>query len=311
MTTEFRETISRSTMPCLRVFKLTLRMSLLIALLTVNPLLVTAEDTVNDSKDSFQRQFALNSIPTLVLEQIPGKVEIVASSSTAVNIVVTGTDAEKLVSLTQDGQTISIKGTGAAGGNTVTVNSSGGTVRVEASGTNNQIIINGKQISTKQATTPLSIRIETPPESQLTVRNVRELTTTLALGDATIRSTGKVTLDTVKSLRLFGSGTAKTIVNSASEINATLTGVSKLELLSFHGDQLNVTLNGSSSLKAAGEFGAVDIQASGASKVETTGLIQGDFNANARGASRIIHHGAVKGNISQNTSGASKIEVKG
>jgi hypothetical protein len=107
--------------------------------------------------------------------------------------------------------------------------------------------------------------------------------------------------------RLSVSGSAE-VGLAARAIKGKLSGSAEAYFVVKDGD-LDLTISGSSSVRAKGSFSSVDITASGSSEFLTEGECKGGYRASASGCGKIKHRGSIRGQRRERTSGCGEIDI--
>ncbi len=268
-----------------------------------------AESSV--SSEWFSSSIELREDDTLVLESIPGTMKLSESSGDLIFVKYRGLD-EGQVKLVRDGKRVSVKG--AAGADSgITVVDGGSTVSVNSSGSNNRVIVNGKEIvSPSESTQEAEVEIQIPRGSDVVFKSRVSGEASVALGAVEIRLSGisSLTLPAAESAEIELGGTSRLTLGEASgSVHAKISGVGKLTLEESSDAELSASLSGSSRLSASGTFKTLTLETSSSAAVETNGLVEGDASFKASGASRIIHRGEIRGELKRSRSGAARISV--
>ena len=242
---------------------------------------------------------------------------IVVRSSSKPHILIrsSGIQIEDQLDITLESTTLKITSNSKTPSNSLTVTSEkSGTVVINTPGAGGttKIIVNGKEIEASANPEVLRLEVFVPKDVSLAIKDVSELTSLAEIPSLRFDSkrTAKANIEGARNLALDLAGASRAMVRNSGNIDATLSGASRIELVSDSTlVDLTAKLSGSSRIRGKGEFRSIDVQTQGASRVETSGSVAGDFVASASGASRIIHSGKISGKIEKTAKIPARIEI--
>lgn len=132
--------------------------------------------------------------------------------------------------------------------------------------------------------------------------------TVIASGAAEVEIKGKMNLGN-RNMDIKATGASQVEINALACKSAKIiaSGASQVEIdnLDASGDGVSVTASGASQVELEGMAGSVALGATGASKIDASGLTAHEGTANASGSSTIKCH--VTGKFTQTSSGASSV----
>ena len=222
------------------------------------------------------------------VENSNGEVRIIQKSSGSGNI--------HIGNICQSGNTRVVQGNGMN-----VIQSNGG---INISGFSGNVTINGKKINlsdfsgddtSSENNEPPVIKIKCPKvDCNIELDGIAELKSEAILADVEIDL----------------SGAAKANLYICDSANVDLSGTSKLRVTIAGGD-LKADTSGCSKLEAYGStsLNSVKVDASGTSKIQTSGTVEGAYKASASGMSKIDHSGTINGKAKESISGMASINL--
>lgn len=243
------------------------------------------------------------SCPIAILPCDNGKVEVAIDAAA---------DDLKDFEVSHNGDKVSLKQKGMAGGSTVVMG--GGSVVIGGSSRgvtvvsnirggsvsiiNGRVIVDGKEIKPdgKQSSEPTRLPrvvIKAPVNSNVDaeIGGAALLFSSVAHDEVYLRLAGQTNATvTAKTLNVDASG--------QSSVKATVNG----------GD-LDVDLSGQGRVETQGEFAKVKADLSGMGQIRTSGTVRGNYTADASGMGSIVHRGDVRGRVRESKSGMATIEI--
>ena len=187
-------------------------------------------------------------------------------------------------------------------GNGMNVIQSNGGINI--SGFSGNVTINGKKInlsdfggddSSSENNEPPTIKIKCPKiDCNIELSDIAELTAKLSLADVEIDL----------------SGTAKSDLFMCDNLSANLSGTSSLRA-TVAGGELKGDTSGCAGLQVYSNqsIASVKANASGTSKIQTSGTVNGTYKASASGMSSVQHSGTINGRTKESASGMARIDL--
>ena len=181
------------------------------------------------------------------------------------------------------------------------IQSNGG---INISGFSGNVTINGKKIDLSDFNSddssfgnsePPVIRIKCPKiDCSIELSDIAELTAKSSLAD----------------IEIDLSGTAKSDLFMCDNLSANLSGTSSLRATIASGE-LKADTSGCASLQVYGNqnIASVKASASGTSKIQTSGTVNGTYKASASGMSSVQHSGTINGRTKESASGMARIDL--
>ncbi|MCB0346918.1 MAG: DUF2807 domain-containing protein [Bdellovibrionales bacterium] len=254
----------------------------------------------------------LTSDRTVSIEAIPGTLTLSEAPGSQVVLRFRGISQDK-ITLTRDGSQIRIKGTSSTP-DVAVVNSDGNsTVTINSSGSNNRVIVNGKEVvSPSGVKESPEVEVQLPKGIDVSFHSFVSGSVGVPLRNVEVELSGisQLNIQSAKSAKIILSGTSRlTLGNVTGPVEAEISGVGRLTLEKTDDAEIAAQLSGSSKLHAEGSFKNLKLRTRASSSVETSGLVSGDAEFDADGASRITHTGEIRGAVRQHKSGAAKISI--
>lgn len=247
----------------------------------------------------------------ITLDSIPGKLILKQSQSAEVRVEYKGLEPDE-ISLQRDAGGLVIRGR-AAPSITNTSGDGRSQVNIRTSG-GAHVVVNGKEIDPGREgdTAEVEVTISVPSGADVVFRSSMHGEATVPLREVEVQLSGisELVLGEVEKAKVDLGGTSSLVVkNLAKAVDAKISGVGKLLLEHVSQGDVSAELSGSSNLRAAGEFNSLQIKTTASARANTEGTVSGDAVFRASGASRIEHKGDVQGRTERDRSGAARISL--